>query len=101
MRRAMPEILASQRKMLVNRGENPDKVDEGEMARIFEAHLAKVTGWLETRRNFRVLYVSYNDLVADPAGDIDRIDAFLDGRLDRAAMATVVDPELYRQRKPD
>ncbi len=101
MRRAMPEILASQRKMLVNRGENPDKVDDAEMTRIFDAHLAKVTGWLETRRNFKVLYVSYNDLVADPTGDIDRIDTFLDGRLDRAAMAAVVDPELYRQRKAD
>lgn len=101
MRRAMPEILASQRQMLVNRGEDPDKVDDGEMTRVFEAHLSKVTRWLETNPDFRVLYVSYNDLVTDPAADIGRIDAFLDNRLDRAAMAAVVDPDLYRQRKPD
>ena len=101
MRRSMPEILASQRQMLVNRGEDPNKVDDAEMTRLFNAHLAKVTGWMETRRNFKVLYVSYNDLVSHPAGDIDRIDAFLDGRLDRGAMAEVVDPVLYRQRRTD
>jgi hypothetical protein len=101
MRRAMPEILASQRQMLVNRGEDPNKVDDAEMTRLFNAHLAKVTGWLETRKNFKVLYVSYNDLVSNPTADIDRIDAFLDGRLDRAAMAAVVDPVLYRQRRTD
>ena len=101
VRRAMPEILASQRKMLVNRGEDPNKIDDGEMTRVFESHLAKVTSWLETHSNFKVLYVSYNDLVTNAGDDIVRIDTFLGNRLDRAAMAAVVDPDLYRQRKPD
>jgi hypothetical protein len=99
MRRAMPEIIASQRRMLVNRGEDPNKVDDEEMARIFEAHLSKVTGWLERQTHFSVLYINYNDLVADPQDHIDRLDAFFDGRLDRGAMAAVIDPNLYRQRQ--
>lgn len=99
MRRAMPEILASQRKMLINRGEDPNKVDEAEMARLFEAHLHKVIGWLAEQPNFEVLYVNYNDMVSNPKELIPQINRFLGGRLNVAAMQAVVDPELYRQRK--
>ena len=35
MRRAMSEILASQRRMLIRRGEDADAVDDAEMARLF------------------------------------------------------------------
>ena len=99
MRRLMQEILASQKQMLVNRGEDPEKVDDEEMARIFTAHLDRVTVWLASQPRFSVLYVNYNDLVTTPLENIDRIDAFFDGRLDRSAMAAVIDPELYRQRQ--
>ncbi|HUF39832.1 MAG TPA: sulfotransferase [Anaerolineales bacterium] len=98
MRRAMPEILASQRQMLINRGEDPDKMDDAEMAGIFEAHLKKVMDWLAAQPNFSVLYINYNDLVADPEDQIDRLQNYFGGRLDRAGMTAVVDPELYRQR---
>ena len=36
IRRHMDEILASQRKMLLRRGEDPDKMDDAEMALLFE-----------------------------------------------------------------
>ena len=99
MRRAMSEILASQKKMLVNRGEDPDKVDDQEMARLFESHLQEITGWLDAQKNFEVLYVNYNAMLADPEADIARINDFLGGGLKTDAMAAVIDPALYRQRR--
>ncbi len=96
--RALPEILASQRKMLINRGEDPDKVNDAEMAQYFEQHLAQVTGWLKEQPHMDVLYVNYNALVNDPAGPLAEINQFLAGRLDEAKMLAVIDPKLYRQR---
>jgi hypothetical protein len=99
MRRAMPEILASQKKMLVNRGEDPNKVDDAEMAALFEKHLAKITAMLNTSKNFEVLYVDYNEMLTNPAPIIPAVNHFLNNELDEARMLTVIDPRLYRQRK--
>jgi hypothetical protein len=100
MRRLIPEILASQRKMLVNRGENPDKVSDDEMARLFEKHLAHVDAWIASQPHLQRLDVDYNLVIRDPLPAIVQVNRFLGGRLDEAAMAGVIDPSLYRQRKP-
>lgn len=99
LQRALPEILASQRKMLVNRGEDPDKISDQEMAQYFEKHLAQVTGWLNEQRHMQVLYVDYNQMVKDPAPYVHKINTFLGGVLDEEKMRSVIDPSLYRQRK--
>ena len=44
------------------------------------------------------LGVSYYSLFLDPAPVIARIDEFLGGGLDQAAMARVIDPALYRNK---
>ena len=98
IQRNMPEILASQRKMLVRRGEDPDKVDDAQMAALFEKHLTQVQEWLQAQPNFRVLYVHYSDILADPRPSIDKVNEFLGGNLDVAAMMEAVDPALYRNR---
>lgn len=98
MRRLLPEILASQRKMLANRGEDPDKVSDAEMARLFEKHLAQVDAWIASRPHLQRLDVDYNRLIRDPLPFIAEINRFFGGRLDEDAMAAVIDPGLYRQR---
>lgn len=98
-RRAMSEILASQRKMLARRGEPADAVDDATMTRLFEKHLRAVSAWIEAQPNIDVLYVSYNEVLADPLTHAQEINRFLGGTLDVEAMATVVDPELYRNRQ--
>jgi len=37
-------------------------------------------------------------LLEDPVAQVRRLNQFLGGQLDTEAMATVVDPDLYRQR---
>lgn len=101
IQRAIPEILASQRKMLINRGEDPNKVSDAEMGQYFEKHLAQVAAWLSDQKHITTLYVDYNQMVRDPAPTAQKINAFLGGNLDVEKMIGVVDPALYRQRKAD
>ena len=101
VRRNMPEILASQRKMLIRRGEDPDKMDDGQMAMLFEKHLKQIDEWLKAQPNFRVLYVHYSDVLADPRPQIAKINEFLGGSLNTQAMVEAIDPKLYRNRQAD
>jgi len=98
MQRDMGEILASQRQMLVRRGEDAVRIDDEEMARLFARHLSQVESWLAGRPGMDVLYVHYRDVLADTAAQAARVNAFLGGRLDEQEMARVVDPALYRHR---
>ncbi|MBM4465832.1 MAG: sulfotransferase [Chloroflexi bacterium] len=98
MRRRMAEILASQKQMLVRRGEDADKVSDEELARLFEKHLRKVEAWLAAQPHVEVLDVDYNAVLADPIPHACRINAFLGGLLDEEAMVAVVDSQLYRNR---
>ena len=99
MHRQITEVLASQRKMLIRRGEPTDKVSDERLAQLYRKHLRQVEGWLAQQPNFSVLYVTYNDVLNDPLPHVRRINQFLGGWLDEQKMATVVDPSLYRQRQ--
>jgi hypothetical protein len=99
MRRQMEEILASQRRMLLRRGEPADRVSDEEMARLFTQHLDRVTAWLTLQPNMPVLYIDYNELLKDPTDALQRINAFLGGGLRIEDVAGVIDPTLYRQRR--
>lgn len=98
MRREMDEILASQKKMLVRRGEDPDKVSDTEMAQYFQAHFTKVMDWLKGQKHMRFVEVSYNEMLSSPEEEIEKINQFLGGELDTSAMLEKIDTSLYRQR---
>ena len=98
LRRSLPEVLASQQKMLDRRGEAPGDADDAEMGRLFAAHVEKVERQLAGRSNCDVLYVEHRTTVTDPAAVARQINEFLGGDLDVDAMTSVVDAELYRNR---
>jgi hypothetical protein len=98
MQRAMPEILASQRKMLVSRGKDPDTISDAEMGRIFSLHLQKVAAWMTSQPNLSYLEVNYNQMIMDPDPLIGRLNQFFDGKLDERKMRGAINPALYRQR---
>ncbi|MCD6287105.1 MAG: sulfotransferase family protein [Anaerolineae bacterium] len=98
MRRKMDEILASQRRMLERRGEDSGAIDDAEMARLFEAHVAQIHRWMDQQPYLTYLDVDYNEVLADPVLCLAQVDDFLALSLDLKAMAAVVDPTLYRQR---
>jgi hypothetical protein len=98
MRRQIGEILASQRKMLLNRGEDAERVDDEQMSQYFKKHLAQVENWLLNQPHISVLNVDYNHLIQDPTPGVQQINAFLENNLNEERMKACVDPKLYRQR---
>ncbi len=100
VRRDLEEVLASQDRMLVRRGVQPGgPAENSEIARVFRRHLQQTEAWLSGRPGFRTLYAEHRLILADPAREAARVNTFLDNRLDEAAMATSIDPTLYRQRR--
>lgn len=99
MRRDIEEVLASQREMLMRRGEPTDAVPDERMAELFGKHVAQVEAWLAEQPNFEILYVEYGEVLAEPLAQAKRVSQFLDCALDTEKMAEVVDLALYRQRR--
>lgn len=97
MHRHPDEVLASQNAMLDARGEARGPVDDRTRT-LYAAHLEQVTRFMAKRPCFSVCDVHYRDVVADPAGEAARINAFLGGQLDEARMVAAVDAGLYRNR---
>jgi hypothetical protein len=99
MRRAMPEILASQRQMLIRRGKPADASQDEQLAALFERHLRRLDEWLQQQSHIQVLDMSYNTLLEAPADPIAQVNHFLGGSLDTERMTQVIDQGLYRQRR--
>jgi hypothetical protein len=99
MRRDLGEVLASQRRMLIHRGEPAETVPDERMADLFKKHVEQVEAWIEEQPNMTVLYVDHGDVLDDAAAQARRVSEFLSFALDVAAMAAVVDRRLYRQRR--
>jgi len=97
MRRNLHEVLASQAKMLDRRGED-NTADDEDMIRMYTNHLEKVQFQLRFRDWFDVLYLDFREVIADPEKAAKQLNGFLGGHLDVEAMATQVDPNLYRNR---
>jgi hypothetical protein len=98
MRRRMEEVLASQRKMLINRGEDPDKISDDQMAEIFEKNLQQSERWINSQAHASRIDINYRQLIANPRPYVAEINQFLGGGLDENKMLGVIDPSLYRQR---
>ena len=99
LHRNIDEVLASQRKMLIRRGEATNKTTDAKMTMLYQKHLQKIEGWLGSQRHISVLYTHYNEILANPAPHVEKINRFFDNKLDKNAMLAVVDPALYRNRQ--
>jgi hypothetical protein len=99
MRRDLQEVVASQNKMLVRRGEAEQGTDDARMIQLYTSHLHKVELLLEERRNFRALDVHYRQVVEAPRAAAASVSRFLGLRLDAERMVRAVDRGLYRNRR--
>jgi len=98
MEREMGEMLASQRKMLERKGQDTGAENDAENKRLYEKHLTEIKDWLKGRANINVLYINYNETMADPHKSADAVNGFLGGGLDVGRMAGVLDKSLYRNK---
>ena len=97
--RDLQEIVASQNTMLEHRGQ-PPQVSDAEAMELYGRHLLRTLMHVRGKPNMELLTLQYRDIVRDPRGCSHRINRFLGGRLDSAAMAGAVNPTLYRNRNP-
>ncbi len=98
MRRDLDEIVASQNKMLDTRGEARG-AEDARLKALYSEHLGQVERFLARRACFATLSVEYADVLATPAAQAARVNAFVGGRLDVDAMASIADRALYRNRR--
>jgi hypothetical protein len=96
MHRNLREIVASQNKMLVRRGESNDTSDE-RAVQLLEEQVRDARFFLR-RPQFDVLELSYGEMLQGARSQARRIAEFLGRPLDLEKMAQVVDVQLYRNR---
>ena len=92
MMRDIDEIMDSMEKMA-------GKVDRDVEKPVFDRlnrHALKI---MEKREDVEHITVGYADVLEDPAREIERVNAFLGGRLDVSEAVKAVDSNLYRNRK--
>jgi hypothetical protein len=97
MERDFDEMLSSQERMLERLGK-PAAARE-QITQAFRLHLNQLHEWLQRQANVQVLRLSFNDLLAEPRWQAERVREFLGVDADIEAMAHTVDPSLYRNRK--
>jgi sulfotransferase family protein len=99
MQRNMSEVLASQREMLLRRGEPTDRVPDDTLAELYQNHLTRVGQWLAGQPNIKLIYLHYNQIMETPHAPIAQLCQFLRPcSLDQNRMLSVVESSLYRQR---
>jgi hypothetical protein len=98
MHRDLDEVLASQAKMLARGGHADGAAPPHVLKRAYASQLRDLDRWLDERPQFERLDVHYDEVVADPAGQAERVAAFLDLGGRSGAMAAAVDSTLYRNR---
>lgn len=97
MRRDLEEVVASQNKMLDRRGE-PQHTEDDRMMELFKDDLWRANYLLKNAPHLEALEVNYREVIEHPLEEARRISQFLGRELDVESMASVVDPELYRNR---
>lgn len=97
--RTLPEVIASQEKMLQRLGLGGGDVPPEKLEEIYGRELGSVRRWLAEQQNFKVQYVEYNDVLGNPHEVAERLNHFLGGTLNVEAMEQIPDQSLYRNRR--
>ena len=97
MRRDLDEVLRSQHRMLAADSNAPADAAP-EIRTHFERHLASLSAWFPRQSHLELLEIDYCRVVREPETAAASVAGFLKQELDLAAMASVVDPSLYRNR---
>jgi hypothetical protein len=98
MRRDLDEVLSSQDKMIQRLGAADAAADREAMKEAYRNDIVRTRLLCRKRSNFEMIEIQYKASVENPAETARRVNEFLGGRLDEAAMRRAVDESLYRNR---
>jgi hypothetical protein len=96
MQRPLPEVLASQDKMMRNRG--TAGANAAVVGAAFEQNLRASNAWLDSKAYVKSLRVPYHEVLNNPVDTSSYISDFLGTSLNVEAMTQQVDASLYRNR---
>lgn len=100
IRRQLEEVLASQRRMLVNANMVVDnKPSDKLLGHHYKNHLCKVEGLLREKPCFETLFLDFREVIFSPEPAVACIINFLGLDLDRDTMLSVINLDLYRNKK--
>jgi len=98
MRRNLDEVLASQNKMIQRLGTEDSTAAEEAMKEAYRNDIVRTRLLCRNRPNFELIEINYKNTIEDPAATAHRVNGFVGGHLDEAAMKEAVDGSLYRNR---
>jgi hypothetical protein len=96
MRRKVENVVKSQAAMLERLGQEGARLEPEQLARTFERQLEHVKDYMNRHACFEYIEVWYGAVLEYPQTQIERLDRFLSGELNKEAMAATVDPALRR-----
>jgi hypothetical protein len=94
MSRNMEEVLASQKKMLINLGHDSMQNNDQRLKKLYTSDLAKTRSWLMQQKHIDVLYIDYADIIDHPKGQLRIIEDFLDLKLNNKRISSIVDQSM-------
>jgi hypothetical protein len=100
MQRDLDEVIASQNKMLADRGVPADERQNERVKQLYRAHAEETLRVLRARSCFTTIIVDHRETIATPREVARRVGEFLGGGLDEGRMAAAADAALYRNRRP-
>ncbi len=98
MRRNLDEVITSQNKMIDRLGTTDSSAHEEAMKEAYRNDIVRTRLLCKGQPNFEHLEIHYKATIEDAAGTASKVNAFLGGQLDEAAMRAAVDGALYRNR---
>jgi len=100
MERNLGEVVASQSAMLRRNHAAGTTLSDRRLAATYRAQINAARRVLQRHGDrLSVLGIDYHEALADPAGTARRVNAFLGGTFDEAAMQRAIDPSLRRQKR--
>ena len=97
--RDLEEVVDSQQAMLQRSGNAGAALSRVELIAAYRRQLEEVKLWIAGQLNFRYTTVCFNQLLSKPHSQLAGIADLLARPLNAQAMAGVIDPALYRQRR--
>jgi hypothetical protein len=98
MRRNLDEVLTSQGKMIDRLGTTDSDAADEAMKEAYRNDIVRTRLLCKKSPNMELIEIHYQETVEAPAESARKVNAFLDGKLDEAAMLVAVDKSLYRNK---
>ena len=98
MRRDLSEVLASQNKMIDRLGTEDTSAQDEAMKEAYRNDIVRTRLLCRKRPNYELVEIHYRETVEYAAATVQKVNAFLGGGFDEAAMREAVDASLYRNR---